>query len=87
MKNSSIRLIVVAGVLFALVAGTWALGGWGPRPKPNIIKCPQPACTDPCDTSQTVMVCSDGRNGKTWPSTYACCCCNEDSQNRFFHGE
>jgi len=86
MKNSWIRLSVVAGVLVVLVATAWALGATRPF-KPSVTKCPQPACTIPCDTPADVKICSEGKNGPTFPSTYACCCCNEDSKNRWFHGE
>ena len=88
MKYWCVRLIAVLGIFVALAAGTWALGGWGPRdPHPDVIKCPQPACTDVCDPSQYVTgYCTEGKQGKGAAMTYACCCCNEDAENHFFHG-
>jgi hypothetical protein len=51
--------------------------------RPNRYRCPRPQCTEPCDlTAFPDGYCNDGTND--WPSTKACCCCNENFKDRSF---
>ena len=87
MNRTWRRSSCAAGVLAALVAGAWALAAPG-GPPPQVIKCPQPACTRTCDMSQWVIgYCTNGKNGQPFQATFECCCCGEDTKNHWFHGE
>ena len=76
MKSSWMRLIVVASVLVVLVFGAWTLGTAKPIPK-DTWKCPQPACTTPCDPSYFFGTCQEGRQA---PRRLACLSFHRDKK-------
>jgi len=85
MKIQPTRASFLLGIGFVVVAGALALAA--PGPKNRFERCPRESCTIACDpATQGIVLCRDGRNGTTFQSTFACCCCVDNSKDRYYLG-
>ena len=88
MKNSWIRLGIVAGVLAVMVAGASTLATPEPEKKDSF-SCgylrQHDACATTCeDSAYTRGLCRDNRNRVLEFKTVQCCCCTEGWQHRSY---
>ena len=88
MTSRWMRALLLAVLVLPLFAGAWALADQPFRQ--SFTRCAPGKCgpTDVCGTtSQVPKECAVGKDGPRFAATFACCCCTEDSQGRWFFGE
>ena len=78
------RITAVLVVVTALAGGVSLI--WAPGPKNRPVRCPWPACTDACDPSGSPLVTCIEKDGTSFETTLACCCCNADAKHRSYIG-